>query len=317
MSNSNAAITKILNKNVDPRKLIYGLNIIQQPLVPNAKYYIEQFDKETGPPAFPNIRKADIKFGIQLWLSSTNYSIDQKNASLCGPAAFFFSILRQRRELYVKAVTELYLYGITKIGNLVIIPSDKTKNVTLNSASGDISGTDWVVLASLRDSENDTFRYDKPAKQFAGITWPHEMVEWFKQGGATGVTSDYNIIAPKGIENFAKANMYYKKGYSVCLFVNIAMIVDQMLVAPSPNHWILLNSEIMSDGKLLTPSLAKNIDMQKTMASLSDDEQDPDFQYNLNFKIFTSGYKYFSVNRNMSYDEDIMQYYYGFVAAKW
>ena len=317
MSNSTATITKILEKEVDARKLMYGLNIIQQPLVPDARYYINRFDKETGPPAFPNIRKADIKFSIQSWLNSPNYSIDQRNASLCGPAAFFFSILRQRRELYVKAVTELYLYGITKIGHLVIIPSDKTKNVTLNTAGGDISGADWVVLASLRDSENNTFRYDKPARQFAGITWPHEMADWFKQAGATGVTSDYNIVAPKDINNFAKANIYFKKGYSVCLFINIAMIVDQTFVAPSPNHWVLLNGEITSSGKLLTPSLAKSLDMRKTMAELSAGEEDPDFEYNLNFKIFTSGYKYFTVSRNMSYNEDIMKFYYGFVAAKW
>ena len=103
---------------------------------------------------------------------------------MCGPAAFFFSLLRQRKELYVKAVTELYLYGITKIDNLVIIPSDKTKNVTLNTAGGDISGVDWVLLASLRDSENDTFRYDKPSAKFAGITMPHEIANWFKLVGA-------------------------------------------------------------------------------------------------------------------------------------
>ena len=136
---------------------------------------------------------------------------------MCGPAAFFFSLLRQRKELYVKAVTELYLYGITKIDNLVIIPSDKTKNVTLNTAGGDISGVDWVLLASLRDSENDTFRYDKPSAKFAGITMPHEIANWFKLVGATDATNDSNIIIPKGINNFAKANLYYKKGYSVCL----------------------------------------------------------------------------------------------------
>ena len=83
------------------------------------------------------------------------------------------------------------------------------------------------------------------------------------------------------------------------------------------NHWGLLNGEITSSGKLLTPSLAKSLDMRKTMAELSAGEEDPDFEYNLNFKIFTSGYKYFTVSRNMSYNEDIMKFYYGFVAAKW
>lgn len=191
------------------------------------------------------------------------------------PSCLFFSILRQRRELYVKAVTELYLYGITKLGNLVIVPSEKTKNVRLKAS--DIAGADWVILASLRDSENKNFRYDSPSREIAGITMPGEMINWFKQVGATNVVHNYGIVFPEDINNLAIANTYFNSGYSVCLFVNIAMIADVTFTAPAPNHWVLLNSEITTDGKLLTPSIAKSLDMKKTLAGLSAGEQEVEF----------------------------------------
>ena len=315
MSTTNSAmINKIMAKEVDPRKLMYGMQIIQQPLVHNYHYYLNRFYSESGPPAFTNIKKVEVQNYIHAWINSNKYTINQGGSSLCGPASFFVALLRRRPTLYVKAVTELYLYGITKIGNLVIIPSDKTKNAKLK---GKIDGADWVILASLRDSENTSLRYDDPSKEFAGITMPSDMVKWFKQAGATQVTHDYGIAFPKGINNLAAANDKFKNGFSVCLFVNMAMIANVMFTPPSPNHWVLLTSTITSDNKILTPIIAKKISSDITMAEMSAGEDDPDVEYDLQFQIFTWGNKNYIVHRKKSDTKDILNYYYGYVAAKW
>jgi len=298
---------------------MYGMSIVQQPIVRSVNYYITRFDNESGPPAFKNISKLDFRRDMMANLSFGIPGIGfiaQRNASLCGPAAFFFSILRQRTELYVKAVTELYLYGITKLGNLVIIPSDSTKNVTLGHAK-DIHGVDWVLLASLRDSENDNFRLDNPSDKIASITMPNNMIKWFKQVGATDVVHEYSIIFPKNFSNLAIANDYFNRNYSVCLFINFSMIADVMFTTPTPNHWVLLTSRIMSDSRMLTPALAKQLEMEKTLATMSASEQEPDIEYDLQFEVFTWGNEFYPVHRAKSDSKDIMNYYYGFVAARW
>ena len=318
---SSALLNQVFaKKHQDPRKVMYGLNIANQPVVHNANHYINRLLNETAPPAFQSIPKIDIVNGIRDALAHTYNNIaNQRDSSLCGPASFFVSILRQRPWLYAKAVTELYSYGITKIGNLVIIPSDATRNFRPKPPTpltNPIRGTDWVLLASLRDSENTNFRYDSPSDKIAGITMPANMIKWFKQAGATNIAHDYGIVFPRDFSNLAKANDYYSNGFSVCLFINMTMIAN-VITFPSPNHWILLTSTITSGGNYLTPAIAKQLENDRIMADMSAGEQDSDFEYDLNFDVYTWGNEYRSVTHTKSDTKDIMNFYYGFVAAKW
>ncbi|RDU58867.1 hypothetical protein CQA53_11790, partial [Helicobacter didelphidarum] len=109
----------------------------------------------------------------------------QGPTSLCGPAAFFYCLLVDRPDLYVKCVIDLWERGEANIKNLHIKPSNDCKNPSSKNGSiGNINGVDWITLASLRDSENSIFDYDEADDQLAGITFEGKLKSWFIKVGA-------------------------------------------------------------------------------------------------------------------------------------
>lgn len=75
---------------------------------------------------------------------------NQGGTSLCGPATFFYCLLRDRPDIYEQAAKELWQYGRTKIGNLRIIPSKGCKKPSGRFYSGKksngIKRLGWVGL---------------------------------------------------------------------------------------------------------------------------------------------------------------------------
>jgi len=53
------------------------------------------------------------------------------------------------------------------------------------------------------------------------------------------------------------------------------------------------------------------------MAEMTDGEEDADIEYDLKFQIFTWGNSNYIVHRKKSDTKNILNYYYGYVAAKW
>lgn len=113
----------------------------------------------------------------------------QSGASVCGPAAFFFCLLKDRPDVYAQAAQDLWLYGKTRIGDLEIIPSEGCCHPT-GHFFGDISGLDWMTLAGLRDSENTVLSFDSLDSPVAGITMWHTVTEWFEKVGYEKVFSN-------------------------------------------------------------------------------------------------------------------------------
>lgn len=80
----------------------------------------------------------------------------QASASVCGPAAFFYCLQKDRPDVYVQVARDLWRYGKTKIGKLNIVPGEGCRH-PVGHFYDDISGLDWMTLAGLRDSENAIF----------------------------------------------------------------------------------------------------------------------------------------------------------------
>jgi len=95
------------------------------------------------------------------------------------------------------------------------------------------------------------------------------------------------------------------------------MIANVTFTPPIPNHWVLLTSTITSDNQILTPAITTKISNDITMAEMTDGEEDADIEYDLKFQIFTWGNSNYIVHRKKSDTKNILNYYYGYVAAKW
>lgn len=174
-------------------------------------------------------------------------TIDQRNAAVCGPAAFLRGLAVKDPVRYANFACKLYVLGSAKLGDLTIVASEKVKNAHIGHRHN-ISPADWVTLASLRLSRNWFYKNpDKLNETFlTGVTWPAALADWFSQMGYDS-TNRANLYMTKGFTNWGRACVRFGNGEIVCLFINTNMIDQPTVKSKTPNHWVGLSNVISND----------------------------------------------------------------------
>ena len=254
------------------------------------------------PSAFPQFTKNDIINSLMLRITGPS-KINQFEASLCGPAAFYYTLTINRPDLFAKAVIDLYTTGKAKLGDLNIQPGASMKAYGSNpqdlkgiNLPGYMNETDWMILASLRDSSNSVFNYDAMSDQVGGITFPGTITNWYEMVGFSA-QDNTNLLSPKGIDNLLQAYQARKNGESVNLFVNMSIWDAEDykvgLRAFTPNHWVVLNSDILIDGLLLNGGLAASLEKERASSQIEDsadfDYTGKEFLHTVKFDIYSWG----------------------------
>ena len=195
---------------------------------------------------------------------ANSYYPNQGPTSLCGPAAFFYCLLIDRPDLYVKCVIDLWEKGEVKIKNLSIKPSENCKKPkSLGNDSNKINGVDWITLASLRDSENIAFSYKEVSDQVSGITLAGALKEWFLNVGAelllSNVTYGFHIDKDK-LLRLVTYKQQYPQAHIVSL-INAELIGGSSSGIPGikKSHWIVWKTAPQSNGKDIN-STTQNVD---------------------------------------------------------
>ncbi|EGF4597511.1 hypothetical protein ICE59_001916 [Salmonella enterica subsp. enterica serovar Agama] len=167
---------------------------------------------------------------------------NQNQTSVCGPAAFFYCLQKDRPDVYKQAALDLWSYGKTAIAGLEIAPSNGCRHPggDFYGVYGEtVSGLDWMTLAGLRDSENAIFSFDAIDSPVAGITMWQTLSDWFEKTGYEKVFSNVGI-AQAGLQGLRDLNSYVEKGYKV-----VTLIDDSLLRGSNserstiPKHWIV------------------------------------------------------------------------------
>jgi hypothetical protein len=174
----------------------------------------------------------------------------QGDASVCGPAAFFYCLQKDRPDIYAQAARELWRYGKTKIGQLEISPSEGCRHpygsFYYDNGNQKISGLDWITLAGLRDSENKILTFDTLDSPFAGITMWQILTEWFEKAGYKMVFSNVGV-SQAGINGIRALNEYAKKGYKVVTLINDGLLDRGLSISTVPTHWIVWEGPVTLD----------------------------------------------------------------------
>ncbi len=207
-----------------------------------AEELVRKFAGRTGTGAFKYILRSAVAKGL-LQRVQVPSMIDQSASSLCGPAALLYDLATRDPERYASYVISLYETGFGVIGRLEVKPGTDLKE---HDPGNTVEASDWIALASLRDSENYFFDYQEAADEFAGITLPGELEDWFRKTGYTDVVNDARVIVDQEEANIQRADYYFRKGYRVCLFIHSNMLYKskQSNGSATPDHWVVLTSPV-------------------------------------------------------------------------
>jgi hypothetical protein len=243
------------------------------------------FLKMKGPTRWTNLDRDEIGIGMLLRIAKPSL-LRQSDASLCGPTSLLFSILQDQQIQYARYAIDMYEKAHAHIGRIWVKPSPGI----FRYVPRQIDPVDWLTMASLRDSENWFFDYDNAKKEFAGITLPGELADWFRKAGYSDVKADANLVRrQRGTDAMDEASRLFSSNYRVCLFISANMIdaSDQTKSANLPDHWVVLQSPIDRTGG------------------------------NVKFTIFTWGDGSYQVPKGgpLSVDDFLLNFY-GYVAAK-
>jgi hypothetical protein len=183
------------------------------------------FLSRRGHGLWPNLDRDVVGVGMLLRIAKPGL-LQQGGASLCGPAAFLFSLLRDRPGQYARFAIDLYEKGAATMDNRSIEPSSAVRQYSPPSRK--IDPVDWLTMASLRDSDNWWFNYDTADRTFSGATTPMEMVWWFTRARYSDVREDANFVRhQRDTGNMDEASRLVTAGYRVVLLIDAQMIETQ------------------------------------------------------------------------------------------
>jgi hypothetical protein len=246
---------------------------------------VHSFSQKSSPGAFTKLHRDQIAKELHLRIADPTV-IDQGKGGLCPSASVAYSIANTDPERYVKCVTELFDIGSTKIADWSLEPCSDLKNYALPSDSR-IAEADWIIMASMRDSENWFIDYQSVSDE--GGAWGREVALWLKKAGFTDIHSDWNYVFDKPATNLCEADRLYSKGYQVCLLIDSDPLLGETSRISQPDHWVVL---------------ASNVSTNFAKGSSS-----------VNMTVYSWGKKLSLPLTPMTLD-DFTDYYYGYVAGK-
>jgi hypothetical protein len=168
-------------------------------------------------------------------------------------------------------------------------------DLIFNPFTGGVDPTDWVMMASLRDSSNWFFDMEGVDDYVGAATIPSTMVSWLETVGFSKVINQTNLWYAKDASNLIRASSYLTQEYRVFLFVNSAMVHSntQTNLSLAPDHWIMLLTPVEVYGAGL---------MQQTVSFYA-------YSWGKDRKIPEDANKPLRL-------WDLLQNYYGFIAFK-
>jgi len=218
---------------------------------------IANFEKKPNPSAyFTKLDRQAIADGLKDRVKNPDLIQQGSKSSLCGPTALVVTLARTRITEYVKAVTGLYDFGTVRIGAMMgsernLIPGRNAgwlisprKDLLNYKPSSAIAEVDWIILASIRDSENWALHYNDENNQASAITRGATLASWMRNVGYTEVIEKTNNFFCKSATELQEAGRLYLDDYHVCLLIDANALYDGKTPDYYPNHWVILLSYI-------------------------------------------------------------------------
>lgn len=193
---------------------------------------VDEFEAKTTKGKFTKLSRANVAQGVRERIKDP-FLIQQSVTGTCVPASVVHGLAKNRPLDYAAAVTGLFDIGGWTIGKWVLKPDVALFDMPCPvSADFPFNEADWVILASIRDSENWFFDFHSERDHFGDGSSMSEPKEWMKKAGFTDVQADdggvfYSTLTDKD-RMIRKCLRLYNDGYHVILAIN-ASIIDSGL----------------------------------------------------------------------------------------
>jgi len=207
-----------------------------------AEQAIIEFETSKVPGVWTGLNKTQIIAEMRSRLVNP-FNINQGSQPFCGPAALVFELIRKNPPAYIQLCRNLFqIGGFHTQSNRWISAS-----IRLQESQGNFQmpQVDWMVLSTLRESENLIFPVEPNAPEFlrnlAGMTKPWEIAGWTKEILGYQTVHTINTYFSGDLSAIQEANHIIQSGGVAFALINeLGLILNQHPVISYPSHWIAL-----------------------------------------------------------------------------
>jgi hypothetical protein len=204
------------------------------------------FAQSTQPGVWPYLDKAQMVREMRAHLRHP-YGVNQGHQPFCGPASVLFELVRKFPLRYVELCRSLYETGGFQAKTQFIQTSERLRHASKDIVN--LGPADWMVLASLRESENLIFPVEPNApeliRNLAGMTKSWEMLGWVREVLGYDHADYLHTYVLRDLTALKKAQAVIDQGG-----VAFGLITANALLSPTPppvmapNHWVTLVGNI-------------------------------------------------------------------------
>ncbi|VXD17999.1 conserved hypothetical protein [Planktothrix serta PCC 8927] len=207
-----------------------------------AEQAITEFEISKVPGVWIGLNKTQIIAEMRSRLVNP-FNINQGSQPFCGPAAIVFELIRKNPLAYIQLCRNLFqIGGFHTQSNRWISAS-----IRLQESQGNFQmpQVDWMVLSTLRESENLIFPVEPNGPKFlqnlAGMTKPWEISGWTKEILGYQSVRTLNTYFSGDLSALQEANRIIQSGGVAFALINeFGLILNQNPLIPYPSHWIAL-----------------------------------------------------------------------------
>jgi hypothetical protein len=208
---------------------------------------IAAFEQSATPSLWPHLEKQAIVTEMRSRINDP-FKVNQGRQPFCGPASILFELIRKQPLRYVQLCRNLFEQGSFQAKTKQVYASERLRHASKGNLQ--MGQADWMVLATLRDSENLLFPVDPEApelmRNLSGMTKSWEMKGWTKEIlGYEQVKYNHTYLLGDMRALQSAARVIETGGVAFMLVTANGLLGQttpdkQDLPVAMPNHWITL-----------------------------------------------------------------------------
>ena len=216
-------------------------------LVQDALSAIAEFEKSKVPGVWPGLNQRQIIAEMRSRLSNP-FNVNQGAQPFCGPAAILFELIRRNPVYYVQICRNLFqLGGFHTQSKRWISPSPRLREST---GQLQMPQADWMVLSTLRESENLIFAVEPDSPQIirniSGMTKSWEMMGWVREILGYRDVKYHNAYLMWDVSALRRAaEAINAGGVAFALITAEGMLTNQPPVLAYPSHWVAILGDMI------------------------------------------------------------------------
>jgi hypothetical protein len=203
---------------------------------------LDLFEQSSATGVWAGLDKVTIVAELRSRLADP-FQINQGGQPFCGPASVLFELVRRQPDRYVQICQSLFESGGFQGSDHWIRASETLRshldqNLRMNQI-------DWMVLSTLRESENTLFPVEPNApemiRNLAGMTKSWEIKGWIREllgYSKTDYRQAYLFSDVKAMQESIAA--IEAGGVAMLLVTAEGLLQDNPPPVPFPSHWVTL-----------------------------------------------------------------------------